>query len=321
MSDAALAPTFAALQQAAEWYALLQDERVADSDREHWRRWFDADSDHRAAWSYVERVGRHFAPLQQGGCEAADAALSSARGVTRRQALQSLVLFGAIGLLGAGALREAGVARQLRAWRADYRTAVGEVRALQLVDGSRLWLNTASAVDVDFSADLRRLLLFDGELLVETAQDARPLVVESREGRMRALGTLFSVRQQSGFTDLAVYDGAVELRNESATRVVQAGEQVRFDAETIGVPQLAQRARQLWSRGLLLAEEIPLRELLAELGRYRRGYLAAAPEVAELRVMGTFPLNDPEQVFALLEQALPVRVRRTLPWWTTVEAR
>lgn len=321
MSDIVLAPTFAALQQAAEWYALLQDERVADSDRERWRRWFDADSDHRAAWRYVEQVGRHFAPLQQSGREAADTALSSARGVTRRQALRSLVLVGAVGLLGAGVLREAGAVRHLRAWRADYRTAIGEVRALQLVDGSRLWLNTATAVDVDFSAAMRRLLLLDGELLVETARDVRPLVVESREGRMSALDTLFSVRQQPGFTDLAVYDGAVEVRNESEARVVQAGEQVRFDATTIGVPQLAQRARQLWSRGLLLAEEIPLRELLAELGRYRRGYLAAAPEVAELRVMGTFPLDDPEQVFALLEQALPVRVRRTLPWWTTVEAR
>lgn len=321
MSDTAPAPTFAALQQAAEWYALLQDECTADLDRDRWRRWFDASGDHRAAWSYVERVGRHFAPLQQGGREAVDVALSSARGGTRRQALQTLALFGAVGLLGGGALHHTGGMRRLLVWRADYRTAVGEVRALQLADGSHLWLNTATAVDIDFSADLRRLRLLDGELLVETAPEARPLLVESREGRMRALGTLFSVRQQSGFTDLAVYDGAVEVRNESAARVVQAGEQVRFDAATIGMPRLAQRARQLWSRGLLLAEEIPLRELLAELGRYRRGYLAAAPEVAELRVMGTFPLDDPEQVFALLEQALPVRVRRTLSWWVTVEAR
>ena len=321
MSDSLSAPTFAALQQAAEWYALLQDESADPIEREHWQQWLAADGEHRLAWKYVERVGQHFESLQQSDRGAAEAALTTAQRPTRRQALQMLTLVAAFGVLGAGAIHGAANSRRLQAWRADYRTAVGEVRTLQLADGSRLWLNTDSALNVNFDGELRLLTLFDGELLIDTAHDSRPLVVESNEGRMRALGTLFSVRQQCGATDLSVYEGVVEVRNRAMTRTIHAGEQVRFDALSIELPKLAQRARQMWSRGLLLADDMPLKALLAELGRYRRGYLGAAPEVADLRVMGTFPLNDPEQVFALLEQVLPVRVRRTLPWWVTVEAR
>ncbi len=324
MSDGAPVPTFAALQQAARWYARLQDEDAAARERDGWRRWLDASAEHRAAWRYVERVSGHFAPLRHGaGRDAADAALALPRDGGRRQALRTLALLaaaGALGFGGHGVVGGAAGSRRLLAWHADHRTAVGEVRRVRLADGSDLWLNTASALDVDFDAGRRRLLLLDGELLLDTAADARPLVVESGEGRMHALGTRFSVRQQCGFTDLAVYDGAVEVRNDAATRLVQAGEQVRFDTAAISTPQPAQRARESWSRGLLLADDIALSELLAELGRYRRGYLAAAPEVADLRVVGTFPVDDPEQVFALLEAALPVRVRRTLPWWITVEA-
>lgn len=73
--------------------------------------------------------------------------------------------------------------RQLpwREWTADYRTAAGERRDVRLPDASRVLLNTASAVDVDFGSGARRLVLHEGEILVETALDVaqppRPFVV------------------------------------------------------------------------------------------------------------------------------------------------
>jgi transmembrane sensor len=38
-------------------------------------------------------------------------------------------------------------------------------------------------------------------------------------------------------------------------------------------------------------------------------------------VMGTYPLQDTDQVLAMLEQVLPVRIERRFAWWTTVVAR
>lgn len=314
-------PSFAVLQQAAEWYALLCADEAGEPERHAWRQWLAASAAHRAAWDCVERVGRRFDPLRpEDERQAATSALAAGRsGTTRRKLLRSLAALSGLAVLGWGGARSVPPA-----WRAQYRTGVGEIRDTTLADGSRVWLNTASAFDTDFQPSLRRLRLHDGEILVETAGDpARPLVVDSRHGRLRALGTVFTVRQLAHATYLAVYEGAVEVRTAAsgATRTVRAGEQLWFADDRIEAPLPADPARRAWSRGALLADDLPLGQLVEELGRYRRGHLAAAPAVATLRVMGSFPLDDPERALAMLEAALPVRVCRTLPWWVTIEAR
>lgn len=144
----------------------------------------------------------------------------------------------------------------------------------------------------------------------------RPFVVDTPQGRrLQALGTRFTVRQQDGSTLLAVYQGAVKVRPAVAgmTQVVGAGRQVAFTEHTIAAPQPADWAREAWSDGVLLAEDITLGEPVSELARYQWGHLSVAPEVAGLRVLGGYPLRDPDRVLAMLEEILPVTVRRPLP--------
>ena len=170
--------------------------------------------------------------------------------------------------------------------------------------------------------------LHRGEILVHTAPDAtlpaRPFVVDTVQGRLRALGTRFAVRQMDAATTVAVFEGAVEVRPATpgaAALVVRAGEQTRFTA-TAGDPVTpADSARQAWTRGLLLAENMRLAEFIAELARYRPGHLGCAPEVADLRLVGAYDTTDTDRVLAALEATLPVRVRTPLPWWVVVGPR
>ncbi|MCY1371995.1 Protein FecR [compost metagenome] len=81
------------------------------------------------------------------------------------------------------------------------------------------------------------------------------------------------------------------------------------------------QARQSWSKGVLLADDMPLGAFVQELSHYRHGHLAVAPEVADLRVVGSYPLHDSDQALAMLEGVLPIRVNRLLPWWVTLEPR
>ncbi|WP_313518255.1 FecR domain-containing protein [Pseudomonas sp.] len=317
-------PDHATLQQAAHWYARLSAAPEDAGTQEAWHRWHAQDETHRQAWHYVERIRQRFQPLQ----DDADGALHTLRSAresrrTRRQVLLGLGTLSVATLLGWSGWRSGGLPQTLLAWRADYRSGVGEVREISLVDGTRVWLNSASALDVDFSVKRRLLLLRGGEILIETGRDPRPFLVETRQGRMRALGTRFSVTQQDGRTRLAVFEGAVEVRSAvgDASEVVQAGEQLGFDAQRIDALTPAVQARQAWARGLLLANDIPLSEFVAELARYRHGHLGVDPSIAGLRVMGTYPLHDTDRALAMLESALPLRVQRTLPWWVSLEAR
>jgi transmembrane sensor len=72
---------------------------------------------------------------------------------------------------------------------------------------------------------------------------------------------------------------------------------------------------------VLVADDLRLADLVDELARYVPGHVGCAPEVADLRVVGAFPLADPERTFRALEAALPVRVTRRWGWWTQVSAR
>jgi len=316
-------PDHATLQQAAEWFARLHADPHDAATGEAWRRWYGQSEAHRQAWQYVERVSQRFAALQDDGDAAAQTLRTARRtNLSRRQAVRSLALLSGGALLGALAWR-APLSRLVMAWQADYRTATGEVRDFLLADGTHIWLNGASALDADYRSERRRLRLFAGEVLIDTAAEARPFVVESGEGWLRALGTRFSVTQRDGDTRLAVFEGAVEVRtaDTGAVRIVRAGEQLRFDRHAIGSPEPAAATRQAWTRGVLLVSDMPLAAFAEELSRHYRGHLGVAPEVAGLRVMGAYPLHDTERILAMLESALPVAIHRPLPWWTSIEAR
>ena len=208
------------------------------------------------------------------------------------------------------------------ALQADYYTATGSIRAIDLREGGKLWINTASAITVSYDSNLRYIEVVAGEVLVQTAPDTkqRPFIVSTQHGRMQALGTRFNVHQQSDKTLLAVYEGAVEITTQSGSmQTIYAGQQTHFNAEHIQPAVAAVRARQAWAEGLIIADDISLSELVTELQRYRTGHLGIDPAVANLRVMGTYPINQPDHILAMLEKALPVRVNRILPWWVTLE--
>lgn len=319
MSTPAQKLSHASLQEAAHWYVQLQDEAADPQVRHQWQRWLDQHGDHKAAWHYVQRVGQRFAPLQAEGAAAGRALREhDPRRFSRRTGLKTLLVLGASSLLGWQAWRGA----PLSSWSADLATGIGETRVTRLADGSQLWLGAQSAVDLEFSALSRVLKLRFGEILVETAADPRrPFFVDTAQGRMQALGTRFAVCQLGDSTRLNVYAGAVEvctaLRGERL--IVQAGQQVDFSAQGISTARPAQSAGESWIQQRLNAEDMPLAQLLQMLGRYRHGHLGWHPAVAQLSVMGAFPLDDTDRALELLQAALPVRVQRVTPWWVSVE--
>lgn len=319
------------LLQAAEWFALLRSSQATQQDQADWRQWMGQSPGHQAAWRRVEEISQRFAPLQpEPYGEPALAALQAARSQrrARRQVLGGMALATGGALLGWSAWRHLPPA--MLAWTADYRSGTGEIQPIRLTDGTQLWLGTASAIDVDFSAAQRLITMRAGELLVETAPDAgtpegkgRPFMVQTPHGSMLALGTRFNVRLHDQATELAVFEGAVEIRQAHGAEggILRAGEQAFFDGRHGFAPTDANPSRQAWSSGVLLAQDMPLSELAQELGRYYRGHIDVAPEVAELRVLGGYPLRDTDQTLRMLQAMLPIRVRHILPWWISIREK
>lgn len=317
-------PDQATLQQAAQWYARLRAGTADNTLLQGWQQWLDQHEDHRTAWTFVERISQRFEPLQS----QADASVQALQGArhrlhSRRRTLGTLSVLCGGALLGWAGWRNQWVPQSLLALGSDLRTGVGEIHTTQLADGTRLWLNGDSALNINYQSDLRRLQLMAGEVLIETAADSRPFVIDSAQGRMQALGTRFSVLQREHDTRLAVFEGAVRIEpyEGAASTLVDAGKQIDFDRHGSGVLISADSAREAWSQGRLLANDISLAAFVDELQRYQPGYLGVSAAAGELRVVGNFPANDPARTLKMLEGALPIRINRPLPWWTTIELR
>lgn len=304
---------------AIAWYARLCSGEASALDQAAWSAWHAADPEHRRAWDKLERLR---ATLGSVPPRVGMPVLKAVAAPGRRRVLRGLALTVGVGGATWIAWEQGGAAALL----ADHRTAPGQRLAVALDDGSRLVLNTRSAVDVRFDAGQRLLRLREGEILVESAatrgrRDPRPLMVATANGSVQALGTRFTVRLHEDRTIVGVLEQAVRLRPalSDETLVLQAGEQAVLTAtrvERIATPNPESAA---WLDGHLVVDDAPLGEVVAELARYRAGHLGCDAAVAQLRVSGAFPLDDTDRALAALARSLPVRVAFATRYWVTLK--
>lgn len=306
------------LEQAADWLMQLHSGAASAQLRRECERWRASDPEHARAWQRAEALlGKLGGLPPELAMPALDRSRELDRTSARRAALLKLAALLAV-VPGAWLLLEQ------QGWRHDYRTATGERRDITLPDGSRISLNTATTLDVQFDGVQRLLTLRRGEIAVQTAADAqrRPFLVATAEGRLEALGTQFSVRQDDGRTLLAVRESRVRVQARSgAQHIIPAGRQVAFTAAAIGEPATLDGGALAWQRGMLLADAMRLHDFALELGRYRPGIVRCDPRVADVRVSGAFPITDTDAALVMLVSTYPVAVRTRLGgYWVTLDA-
>lgn len=296
-----------ALEEAAEWLMRLSANDLSDSERAEWERWKVSSPERDRAWARAQLLQSKLGGLPP---SLAMSALDRPNSPERRAALGKLALLLALMPVGWGSWKLA----QTQQWSADYRTRVGERHELTLADGSRITLNTDSAIDVRFDSQQRLVHLREGEILVHTAPDPaalpRPFLVSTRQGRMQALGTRFTVRELGPRTHLAVLEGAVNVmlaeNRQRPPLIVNAGQRMDFSAQDFGALNLTDRNAGAWTQGMLMADKMRLADFVAELSRYRRGFVRCDPALANLRISGAFPIADTQRTLNMLVQTYPV---------------
>jgi transmembrane sensor len=310
--------------EAAEWYAQLCSGVATDSDRELWKAWRERDPQHRRAWERIEALQAELQSIASKVSYKTLTADADSKLIKRRAALKSIALF----VAGGSAAWVSWGTLPWREWTAGYRTAVGERRDLVLEDGSKLTLNTTTAVSIAFSSTRRLVELRAGEILAETAADPahsnRPFIVESADGTIRALGTRFTVRKDDALTRVAVLRDAVEIvpvRAAARKTILKEGHKLAFSESDVQQSQFFDEAESAWSQGTLIVNDWRLGDFIAELSRYRPGWLICDWAVASYRISGAFPLTDTDIALAAVEKSFPVRVIYRTRYWVTVEPR
>lgn len=308
-------------QRAVEWLIDLQAEPESQVLRSKWRQWHAAHPDHERAWQRIEMVqGRVLGQLRKLPSPLKSALTRASLTPPRSPARRNAIASAAVLLFAGGAAWFAHEETGWAEWVADLRTSQGERRTVALADGTRLTLNTSSAVNVSFSASERRVRLIAGELFISTAHDEmkRPFLIETPAGEAQALGTRYTVRLQNKTTDVAVFEGAVRITPRHATdptQTLQAGERVSFTRNAIAPTQAADPDSSAWTDGFIIAKGMRLADFLAELSRYSPNALSCDPAVADLRVSGSYPLSDINQVIDTVSAMLSLDIETVTRFW------
>ncbi|RZS29894.1 FecR family protein [Corticibacter populi] len=212
---------------------------------------------------------------------------------------------------------------------ADYRSATGEIRDVQLSDGSTVRLDSASAIAVHYGQDQRRIELLKGRALFlaapigAAAAGGRPFVVATDDGRTQALGTQFIVERLGRQTVVTGVEHHIAVGTHGmplADAVILApGQSVRYDENGLGpVESIPLAQAQSWEKGMLLFDDAPLQEVLAQLERYQGGRIVLRAEaMAQRHVSASVPAQDIRAGLDAIAAELGLRVQH-LPLLTVL---
>jgi transmembrane sensor len=297
-------------QAASEWVART-DRGLSAAEARALDRWLAEDGRHRQALMRAQAVWKRLDRAQV--FKIAEDARRGDAAAARRPAL---------GLCAAALLAALAAAAIVRMNFASTHlsTAVGEIREVPLVDGSRVTLDTASRIAIDYRRETRIVRLESGEALFEVAKDPkRPFIVQAGEVRVRAIGTAFLVRRRSpSDVDVTVTRGAVEVWRETQrpVQVVQlkAGSGTSLTSASIAPPQQLSTTElgrvTGWKSGVVDLNGRTLAQAAAEINRYNRHPVVVAdPRLGSERLVGNVSASDPAAFAAAAAAMLDAQVR------------
>jgi transmembrane sensor len=338
--------TTSVLEQASHWWELLHSENASSTDHREFGEWVARSPERVEAYLQTARLVQAIkSPRLIWPSTAAEALIREAKArpeavlpfstgrVPARVKRQGARYFhkmawGAAAVL----LMGIGLALFMQQRPQEFRTALGEQRSVLLADGSRVTLNTASAIEVNLHKSRRWVRLVKGEALFEVAHDAaRPFEVRAGNAVIGDVGTQFNVDMRSRGTTVTVVEGQVAVNSAgpeegtgaqtahrgpdsmSAALILGANDRIVITPSGLGALQrgINVAAAVVWTHRQLMFEHQPLSDVAEEFNRYNKDRIdIESAELKRQEVTGVFEAKDPASFVAFLSSIPGVEIRK-----------
>lgn len=338
------------MQEAIHWLVLLRSGEISEAETHAFAEWLSQDIAHTQAFAKAEDLFTDAAVAAQTPravhpdstqiddsvskkpSEAATEVVKARRRIGSSRLTRWLAL--PLSLAAAWLFVVTLILPEQSHWFGDYlsdhHTRTGELKSIQLADGSRVLLNTNTAISVDYSAAIRQITLHHGQAQFTVAEDKdRPFVVWSGNWSVKARGTIFEIYfPGSGELTVTVLEHTVvatpknpQWSSDPIPLEVEAGQRLHYDFERQASQTEAVNLAlaSAWREQKLFINDRPLTEVLAELDRYRSGRIFVSdPELKKLRITGAFSVARPEETLVRICKALGLQETRLGPWWVVL---
>lgn len=196
---------------------------------------------------------------------------------------------------------------------ADFRTATGEQRRIGLVEGAYVELNTQTSLSLRTDADGVRIKLFAGEIAVDNGH-AVPLRIHAGGGSVDVRQGSVELRTlEGGRVVVRAIEGSAQVFHSQREVSLVAGQQVSYGSSGMEAVRRATSGTSdgAWRRGMVVFQDTPLAEAVAEINRYRPGRVVLMDSaLGRQRISGRFRVDALDRAIILIEQLYRARVRR-----------
>lgn len=187
----------------------------------------------------------------------------------------------------------------------DFRTAKGERRKVDLAADISLEMNTHTSIALRSTKNEPRVELISGEAAISSRRPASaPFVVIAAGGQIAAATARFNTRCLDGIVSTTCLEGEIDVKAGERSVRLQAGFQVAYSDERLGVPVVADTEQAMaWQIGLLVFNDRPLADVIREVNRYRPGRIILVKSaLGEKLVNGRFRLDRLDDIIAQIKQ-------------------
>ncbi|WP_340268528.1 FecR family protein [Sphingobium mellinum] len=319
--------------QAVRWLAYLYSGEATNEGRAKFSSWLDHSTINVLAYRNLEQIWRDmiFAGVQTiVSTEACDDEPASHIVALESRSSRLASLSGRRGAIAAMMALAASLLLALGIWRLEffdtptvqaYRTAVGEIRTISLSDGTRVTLAADSAIRATFSKGRRGVELVAGRAWFDVASNpAKPFTVLAAATHIQVIGTQFDVDRAPDDVRVSVARGVVSVAPlaDPATRnggvLLIAGQRVvsALDGRIGSIERFDPANAALWRTGLLIYRNARLRDVVAEVNRYRVDKIVLADgSLGEMRITMAVRADQTATLLSGLEATAPLQIDRT----------
>ena len=193
----------------------------------------------------------------------------------------------------------------------------GQISEFKLADGTRVWLNSGTRIQVPVSFNSKhRVLFLEGEAFFEVSKDPKhPFFVNTNELSVKVMGTSFNVSayHSDGNSEVTLIEGQVGIKEIYGQRMAMLlpGQQLVYD-KTTG-KQLKRivdtSPYEAWRDGKMIFKDRSLDYIAEKLERWYNVEINFRDEtISQLKFTGTILKNKPlSQVLEAITLTSPVR--------------
>ncbi len=209
-----------------------------------------------------------------------------------------------------------------RSQEIKHRTAFGEVKTIQLPDGSTVVLNGNSVITYPSSwkGESKRRVKIEGEAffsVIHTKDNQRFIVQTNDEFSVEVLGTKFNVLHRRGRAEVVLNEGKVKVnirKSDSLQHItMKPGESVSYEEGTRAIERIKviPEDQSSWRNSKLVLDNSSMAEVILRIEEtYGVQVKVTDKEVLNLKLWGTVPCNSLTNLLKGIEASFDLRIEQ-----------